>query len=195
MPKQPPSTIENGASNIILVPDVFGITSSIIKLSKELNADAIVDSYDGVDIEFNSEAEAYSYFMTHVGHDAYLTKLSDAIQTAKTSITLVGFSVGATAIWRLSESFSSNTIKRAICYYGSQIRNYSKIDPTFEIELVFPKNEPHFDVCELQANLSRKENVTTTQVNCLHGFMNPRSHNFNKIAYQNQVERLCSIVK
>lgn len=179
--------------NIILVTDVFGITSALIKLSEELNETAIVDPYDGIDMMFNNEADAYSYFMEYVGLDAYLVKLQKIVQPTSTAITLIGFSVGSCAIWRLSDRVQSNSIKRGICFYGSQIRHYSELNPAFEIELIFPESEPYFDVCELQVNLAKKQNVKTIRVDHLHGFMNKRSKNYNWAAYRDQVDRLSAL--
>lgn len=177
---------------IILVSDVFGKTPALISLSEELNADTIVDPYNGVDMGFKSESDAYSYFTEQVGLDLYLAKLLKVIQSGSTSRTLIGFSIGASAVWRLSEKVPSNFVKRAICFYGSQIRHYSELNPGFEVELIFPKSEPHFDVCELQANLSKKQNVKTIKVDYLHGFMNYYSSNYNQVAYQDQVNWLCT---
>lgn len=195
MPKYSPNTIENCISSIILVSDVFGITPTLVKLSEELKVDTIVDPYDGVDMKFNNEAEAYSYFMDHVGLDAYLSKLQNTIQPVPKAKTLVGFSVGASAIWRLSEKVSPNLVKRGICFYGSQIRHYSALNPRFKIELIFPESEPHFNVSELQANLSTKQNVKTVRTNCLHGFMNSLSINYNQLAFQDQVDRLSAALE
>ena len=176
--------------SIILVPDVFGITSALIKLSRALRVDTIVDPYDGVDMTFNNEAEAYSCFLDHVGQDAYLEQLKKAIQLASPTTTLIGFSVGASAIWRLSGTLSSTVVKRGFCFYGSQIRHYSTLNPTFEIELILPESETHFDVCELEANLAKKTNVKIVSTNYLHGFMNSLSSNYDQLAYQNQIDRL-----
>jgi len=53
--------------NIILVSDVFGRTPALVKLGEELNTAIIVDPYDGINMDFKNEAEAYSYFMDNVG--------------------------------------------------------------------------------------------------------------------------------
>lgn len=178
--------------SIILVSDVFGKTPALMQLSEELNAKVIVDPYNGKNMRFENEAEAYSYFIEQVGLDAYLDKLLEITKSVHSDSTLIGFSIGASAIWRLSEKISANFIKRAICFYGSQIRYFTEISPLFEIELVFPKSESHFDVLELQANLSKKHNVKTIKVNYLHGFMNYYSSNYNKLAYREYVNLLSS---
>ncbi|WNC72861.1 dienelactone hydrolase family protein [Thalassotalea psychrophila] len=176
--------------SIIIVSDVFGKTAELIKLSEELNANTIVDPYNGANMKFKSEAEAYSYFIETIGLDAYLAKLINVIESGFTGITLIGFSVGSSTIWRLSEMVSSHIVKRAVCFYGSQIRNFTSVDPLFDIELIFPKSEPHFSVASLQAELAKKQNVKAIKVDYLHGFMNYHSSNYNQAAYKEQINWL-----
>tara|TARA_R110002050_G_scaffold141683_8_gene266865 strand:- start:1452 stop:1994 length:543 start_codon:yes stop_codon:yes gene_type:complete len=168
---------------MILVSDVFGKTPALIKLSEELNARIIVDPYNGVSMNFKNEAEAYSYFMEYVGLDEYLSKLLKMIESIDSISTLIGFSIGASTIWKLAEKSSVKNIARGICYYGSQIRNFKDINPSFEVELIFPKKESHFDVLELQSELSSKQNVKIIKAPYLHGFMNLYSTNYSQTGY------------
>jgi hypothetical protein len=173
--------------NIILVSDVFGKTPALMKLSEELNANIIVDPYDGINMNFKNEEEAYSYFINNVGLDKYLSKLLEITMSISSVTTLIGFSIGASVIWKLSENSAVKNIKSGICYYGSQIRNLKEINPLFEVELIFPKMETHFDVLQLQSELCKKQNVKTMKVNYLHGFMNFYSINYNQVAYKEQL--------
>ena len=178
--------------SIILVSDVFGITPALLKLKDKLGANTIVDPYKGKSMGFKNEAEAYSCFITTVGLDWYVSKVVKTLVSLDSQTTLIGFSVGASAIWRLSLNNDNNIIKQAFCFYGSQIRNYTNIDPCFKINLVFPKNESHFDVSKLKEELTKKHNVITTQVDYLHGFMNYYSSNFNQVGYEQHVALLRS---
>uniref|UniRef100_UPI00259501BC hypothetical protein n=1 Tax=uncultured Paraglaciecola sp. TaxID=1765024 RepID=UPI00259501BC len=184
------SNLKQRFMNIVLVTDIFGRTPALVKLSEELNAKVIVDPYGGVDMAFKNEAEAYSYFMENIGIEDYLSILLKATESISSVCTLVGFSIGASIIWKLSEKLSVKNVNRAICYYGSQIRNFKEVSPLFEIELIFPKKELHFDVLELQNELSKKKNVNTTKVDYLHGFMNLYSTNYNQFAYNEQLNWL-----
>jgi len=56
--------------SIIIVSDIFGKTPALIGIGEELNAKAIVDPYDGQYMMFESESDAYSYFMKNIGFDA-----------------------------------------------------------------------------------------------------------------------------
>jgi dienelactone hydrolase len=106
---------------------------------------------------------------------------------------LVGFSVGASALWALSGEIYMQRKIKAICFYGSQIRHYSEINPIIEIELFFPEHEPHFNVAKLISKLSHKKNVQCHMVPYLHGFMNKKSDNFNKTGYHNYLKILKNI--
>lgn len=177
---------------LILVTDVFGLTPALLKLSKYLGECTIVDPYKGQMMAFSNESEAYSYFIETVGLDNYLSSLLSKINLLKEEVTLIGFSVGASAIWRLSEIMNPH-IKQAFCFYGSQIRNFTQIDPHFKIKLIFPKLESHFDVVTLQNNLQKKANVDTKRVEYLHGFMNYHSCNYNEVGYDAYIKMLRSI--
>jgi hypothetical protein len=176
--------------DIILVSDVFGKTPALVKLSEELNANIIIDPYDGINMNFKNEAEAYSYFIDKVGLDNYLSKLLEITMSISSLTTLIGFSVGASIIWKLSENSSVKNISHGICYYGSQIRNFKELNPLFEVELIFPKVETHFDVLQLQSELCKKQKVKTMKVDYLHGFMNFYSTNYNEVAYLEQLDYL-----
>ncbi len=180
--------------SIIIVSDVFGVTPALLKLGDNLGADVIVDPYKGEDMGFKDETEAYSYFINKVGLDNYLGKLSKVVDSQSGQSTLIGFSVGASAVWRLSENNNNNFITQAFCFYGSQIRNFTHIDPKFKVNLILPKSEPHFDVANLKEELAEKLNVKATQVDYLHGFMNSCSANFNEVAYKQHIDLLRSTV-
>jgi len=177
--------------SIILVSDVFGKTPALVQLCEALNAKLIVDPYDGQNMRFANEADAYAYFMAEIGLEVYLAKLKKTLESSQTVSTLIGFSIGASLVWKLSETVGCDSVKRAICFYGSQIRNLTEVVPQIDVELIFPKSEPHFNVSELLASLTNTPKATTTQVDYLHGFMNLYSDNFNKQAYDEQLELLC----
>lgn len=179
--------------SLILVSDVFGMTPALAQLSEALNADCIIDPYNGVNMDFSDEAQAYAYFIENVGLDAYLMLLKDKLEAMPSGIVLIGFSVGASAIWRFSETVPKGLVKKAIFYYGSQIRNFIDITPNIKTELIFPQSEPHFDVAVLQSQLSERKNVTTRRVEYLHGFMNKHSDNYNQAGYDIQIEWLKNI--
>jgi len=177
----------------ILVSDVFGVTPALLEISKKLAACTIVDPYKGEMMAFKNEAEAYSCFMEKVGLDEYLTRLIEVVENIDKTTTLIGFSVGASTIWRLSEKLKNTLVKQAFCYYGSQIRNFTEVQPRFKINIILPKTEVHFDVVALQASLANKSNVNTQRLEYLHGFMNYHSSNYHSDGYTKQLDFLCSL--
>lgn len=175
--------------NVVIVADIFGKTPALVALANTLGCCTIIDPYKSMDLGFANESEAYRYFTQQVGLARYMQIISTQLQQM-THITVIAFSVGAAAIWRLSESTLATKVSSAICFYGSQIRNATDINPLFAIELVFPVHEDHFDVDKLQHTLSLKNNVTCCQLPYLHGFMNSHSINYHHDAYQQQLTRL-----
>lgn len=168
----------------ILVSDIFGKTPGLEKLVSELSGKfEIIDPYDGANMAFQSEAEAYVYFSKNVGLDEYTRKLSAAIASLDCHSRLLGFSVGASAIWKLSSEPYAQNVLGAILFYSSQIRHDTHLNPVFPVKLVFPKTEEHFSVEEICLILSKNKNVHIHQSEYLHGFMNAHSKNFNMAAY------------
>ena len=181
--------------NTILFSDVFGTTPALIKLKEQLGAISIIDPYEGEYMSFNNEADAYSYFVTNVGLDRYVSNVLKVLSDLQCKTTLIGFSIGASAIWRISQNNKNGLIEQAFCFYGSQIRNYTQITPCFKTHLVFPKRESHFDVSELIDQLVIKQNVDITQVEYLHGFMNAHSSNFDEVGYNETINSMAMLIK
>lgn len=176
-------------NHIIIVSDIFGRTSALEKLVSEMQGSEvkgsveILDPYHSQKMEFDNEGEAYSYFMSEVGLDVYTDKLLNRVKASTDSITLLGFSVGASAIWKLSDNPELKHITRATLFYSSQIRHYTNIEPMFPVRLIFPEMETGFSILELINALKPKKNVDIEQTCFLHGFMNPHSKNYNAKAY------------
>jgi hypothetical protein len=177
----------------IVVSDIFGRTAALEDLCGNLpGITDIVDPYDGQFMAFESESAAYSYFIHNVGLKIYAEKLSKVVSLTSERSFLIGFSVGASAIWLISEQSVSGNIAGAVCFYGSQIRNSTRISPRFPVHIVLPKKEAHFSVLGLSRNLEKKENVEIQRSAFLHGFMNARSKNFCQAAYKKYMHWLCN---
>ncbi len=143
-------------------------------------------------MHFKDEPEAYNYFMANVSVKAYSELLQKFISKVAEPSILLGFSIGATAIWSVSENLSHEIIQRSICFYSSQIRNYTSITPCIETDLVFPSFEPRFSVLEISECLSKKKHVKVHNTPYLHGFMNKLSKNFSQDGYQEYTKWLRS---
>jgi dienelactone hydrolase len=150
----------------------------------------IIDPYNGIHHHFETQAHAYDYFMKQVGLKKYQAILKDRLIPSGPGIVLIGFSVGASAIWGISHLSSLKQVQKAFCFYGSRIRQNTWINPIFDMELIFPEQEPHFDVDNLINCLQKKDQVTCTKTTGLHGFMNELSPHFDPGCYADFIEHL-----
>jgi len=171
---------------LLIASDIFGRTADLEALADQLAqpnvAPLLVDPYGGEYRTFDTEAAAYAAFQREVGLGCYVQILKNAVAAVDGPLTMVGFSVGAAAVWALSDTPNLHPKARAFCFYGSQIRHLATVVPRIAIELFFPDTEPYFDVSDLMAGLSRN-GVVCHQTSYLHGFMNPLSVNFDAKAY------------
>lgn len=176
----------------IIVSDIFGKTAALERLAAALPGEvSIFDPYDSVFMGFENEDSAYAHFCKSLGHDSYAERLKEFIRAQRTDVFLIGFSVGAAAIWSVSVEKTVLNVQKAVCYYGSQIRNNVDVVPNFPIDLVFPSVEAHFSVEDLMQKLAGKSHVSMRQVPYLHGFMNELSVNYNRRGYTQEVQSLC----
>lgn len=168
----------------LLVADIFGKTQALEKIATQLTTTPattvdIFDPYQTQMLGFHNEAEAYAYFTAQVGLAAYTEQLRQHLLKLTSPVTLIGFSVGAAAIWQLASLQQLTKVVAATCFYGSQIRNHLDIQPVFPVQLIFPAQEPHFSVADLMQQLTGRVNVSIQQVTNLHGFMNRHSDNYD----------------
>jgi len=168
----------------ILVSDIFGLSDALEELADQLpGTTKIIDPYAGAKLRFDNESAAYEYFVAHVGMHNYEIRLAEALNKCNEAMQLLGFSVGATACWKLACSATQKNIRQALCFYGSRIRHHVDLDPRIKTTIVLPKMEPTFDVLRLANSVCQKKRVQVLQTNYLHGFMNPQSDNFDVAAY------------
>ena len=180
---------------VVIVSDIFGKTKELISLCDSLNLPCdIIDPYSGKLMHFKDEPEAYDYFMNNVHIKIYSELLQNFIGAVSEPLILLGFSIGATAIWNISENLKNEIVTRSICFYSSQIRKYTSIIPCIDTDLVFPSFEPRFSVLELSECLSKKKNVKVHNTPYLHGFMNKLSKNFSQDGYQEYTRWICSSI-
>jgi dienelactone hydrolase len=171
---------------LIVVTDIYGKTKFLEELLSHLlgkyEVIEIIDPYDSNEIHFKDEEEAYSFFQKYMGHNDYIKKLFSFLKVKPfQEYHLLGFSVGASAVWSISQMLEFNQSTKGICFYGSQIRNFLQVNPKIEIDHYFPKSEPHFSVDELIGILNNKVGVNCFKTDFLHGFMNKKSKNFNEV--------------
>ena len=175
----------------VIVTDIFGRTPSLEALAGAAGSvTAIIDPYGGKEMGFGTESLAYEYFMAHIGIPSYKQQVAARLGEIPQIDLLIGFSVGAAAVWGISGSLPREKIARAFCFYGSQIRHNIDVVPQIPTDHILPRKEPGFDIDDLAATLSHKPAVTVHKTSFLHGFMNRMSPNFSRSGYEAWVDRL-----
>lgn len=184
---------------LIAITDIFGKTKHfqemIDHLSSAYDEVEMIDPYNGVDNRFVSEEEAYEHFQETMGLKKYSEILLQALQSKETNkqIVVLGFSVGASAIWAISGNLKTTCKVRAICFYSSQIRNYLDVIPQITIDLYFAKSESAYDVGKIIKDIVTKPNVTCYNTSYLHGFMNGLSINYDQAGYNQYIKAIRNI--
>ena len=177
--------------DLVIVSDIFGHTPALDRLASRLRADHIhiLAPHDRV---FTDEAEAYAFFQQTTDISGYAGKISEFLWSMEARhLALVGFSVGAAAIWQIAADPKSSWIQKAFCFYGSRIREQTGLCPVFPVDLIFPAQEPHFDVSTLARELSGIPDVSCIREKSgSHGFMNEHSMNFSPVLYRTWTDRL-----
>lgn len=187
--------------SVYVVTDIFGLTPALQKfvstLSKAQHHSTknihIVDPYEGKQMNFANEADAYAYFAKHIGVEQYAAYLHSLLVNDDTEKTLIGFSVGASAIWTISDN-KNLKVDQAVYFYGSQIRHLLDITPQINSTVILPHKEEHFCVDTLQFKIESLSKVSTKRCEFFHGFMNKHSVNFNQQAYTTYTGWLCQIL-
>ena len=188
MPPHNPSNIFLKNMTIFIVTDIFGRTDCLDQLIEDLEIDKesvqIIDPYNGRERSFSNENDAYSAFVAECGMQHYAATVSRIITEDRSGDNYaIGFSVGASALWIASGRPDAMLLKKCICFYSSQIRNYPEVEPNTEIDIYFAATEPAYDVAELITTLSHKPGVHCFTTAHLHGFMNRKSVNFSQAGY------------
>ena len=195
--------------NIIFVADIFGRTEEFKALCQQItfNVEQVLNLKNSVNVEchlidpyqkqpkmFNSEQDAYQYFIKNVTLDGYVNHLKKELSNISGINFLVGFSIGGSAIWQVCAENTSEQNVLATCFYSNQIRHMMQLTPNVETRLVLPMSEEHFSVAEMRTVLQQKPNVTIEQSNKLHGFMNALSLNYDSDAYQDYIKRVTELL-
>jgi len=169
---------------LLIVTDIFGRGPALKPLLQALTTPerniTLLDPYGGREQMFATESDAYSAFITECGHDAYAAKVESTIAESAMEFELaLGFSAGASALWRVLATASAAAIQRAVLFYPGQIHQHLALQPRVPVSLIFGQTEPHFQVAALCQQLAGKVGVTTHISPYQHGFINPASSAFS----------------
>ena len=180
----------------LLVTDIFGHCCGSKRLQQDLAQANItvktVDPYQGKLQHFVDEDKAYVAFSTQCGHDTYAAVVAQALQNSQQCFDFaIGFSAGATALWRALAGTDSTSVKQAILFYPGQIHQYLALKPQIPAQVIFGHSEPHFAVADICQQL-QQQGVTAISTPYAHGFINPASQAFDEAGYQQQLHKLLS---
>ena len=176
-------------THVLVLSDIFGACSGLERLLADLRQSGatlhLVDPYQGKAQQFAGEAQAYDAYIAQCGHDNYAVIAAQALQRSGQPYDIaLGFSAGATALWRALATCDSAQVKQAILFYPGQIHQHLALQPQLATEVIFGHSEPHFDVASVCTQLQTKPGVSAQPTRFTHGFMNPSSKAFDEQGYK-----------
>lgn len=175
---------------VFIATDIFGYTSELRVLTRNLAARARIVSPYGVDSpQHNNEAAAYADFTARTTIERYAEEIAEELRTTAYDL-VVGFSVGATALWLALAQAGVPAPRQAVLYYGSRIGQYAQLRPQGNIQLIFAEKEKSFSPAELVSQLHSAGVDAHVLPGTAHGFMNPLSPGFQPAAYAEQIQKL-----
>lgn len=181
---------------VLLVSDIFGRCEGLRRLIDDVSVPGVslhvIDPYQGQWQNFADEQQAYAAYSEQCGHDAYTALVQQRLtqhQAVAFDLAL-GFSAGASALWRTLAHSTAPAIKQALLFYPGQIYPYLQLTPKVPVRLVFGRSEPHFDVVSVCTELNAKTAVSAQHTRYAHGFLNPASSAFAAEGYQYYITML-----
>ncbi|EAQ64413.1 hypothetical protein MED121_04818 [Marinomonas sp. MED121] len=168
----------------LILTDIFGLSvwTDALKLTLEDAGHHVMmfDPYKGKYLELQDESSAYDAFCQHSTHDNYyLDALGEVKRFAPD--TLIGFSAGASAAWRIA-NVKGLSLSQIHCFYPSQIRYFHDLSPKYSCQLILPSFESSFDVAAMGEYLKGRAKLEIVMSEYGHGFMNPLSAGYEKQA-------------
>ncbi len=171
---------------VLILCDIFGKKYLPELLIKELCHKYDVKILDAYLEEhtFENEREAYDAFISSCGHERYYELVKSYCLVNQVDM-IIGFSIGASVVWRICAE--NLKIKKAICFYPSQIRNHLELTPSFSCDIIFAKKEDSFNTVEVKKVLDKKDFISVSISEYNHGFMNPKSQNYSNEALKKYI--------
>ncbi|MGV7962330.1 dienelactone hydrolase family protein [Photorhabdus tasmaniensis] len=157
----------------IFLTDIHGVSEHIKLIAKRLGGDGLIISpYEKENETSNNQEAMYEYFHSVSSIDEYTYKVRDSLTYINTPVILVGFSIGATVAWRLSND-RNLPVQHFICIFGSRIRDYLDVKPVKSTSLFFSNDEKYFI-----DKLKCADRITVELVDCAHSeISNPNGCN------------------
>ncbi|MEK4425632.1 dienelactone hydrolase family protein [Solibacillus sp. FSL K6-1523] len=177
--------IQKSNQCVILLHEIYGINTHIKHYAHafyQKRYDVYVPDLLQKDKPFSYDEEelAYQNFMTNVGFEKAQNEVNSLIYQLSgkySHIRIVGFSIGATIAWLCS---NNPFVHKVVGFYGSRIRQYTKVVPNAETILIFGTWEKSFNPIELERELSNHSNVVVEIVDAAHGFADPYTPKYDE---------------
>lgn len=169
--------------HIVIATDIYGMEESVGNLAAALRLQgaeiSVISPYeDGAPAPGEDEKEVYAAFAGQCGHERYSEKILALLQEEEWN-GAVGFSAGASALWRALAGYRQKSPSHFLGFYPTRIRKYLDRFPAIQATLVFPRFEEAVDVNALIGTIAGNENIRCLKTPYLHGFLNPRSKNYS----------------
>lgn len=195
------NTNKKSQSVIVVLHEIYGVNKYIIsvcKYYKGLGYDVVCPNLlnTAKTYSYEEEQEAYKNFVENVGFKAAAEKVKSLILKLKkeyNKVFLLGFSIGATIAWILSDE--DKLCHSITGYYGSRIRSYKQINPRCKALLIFSEDEKSFSIDELIGSLKEKKNVQIHVLKGSHGFNDKFSKKYNELSYEKALSLVTDFLK
>ncbi|MET7520133.1 dienelactone hydrolase family protein [Streptomyces sp. NPDC005480] len=169
---------------VVIAHEIYGVNDHIAGVAKALEpyqCDVFTPSFlpSGAVYPREEESRAYSEFMRAPGvtrMSEALTKFTEGLRERYRRVLCIGFSVGATSAWLTS---GTGAVDKAVCIYGSRIRDHLDVQPAAPCLVVFAEQEPSYSVPAVAERLAAHADVATEIYPCSHGFCDPGSPNYS----------------
>ncbi|NHB91962.1 hypothetical protein [Photorhabdus cinerea] len=147
----------------IFLTDIHGISEHVKIIAQHLGHDvSFISPYEKENETPNDKNEVYKYFHNVSSIEKYTCKVRSTLTYINSPVILVGFSIGATVAWRLSED-RHLPVQNTICIFGSRIRDYLDVKPVKPASLFFSNDEKYFI-----DKLEPSDKITIELVDCAH---------------------------
>jgi hypothetical protein len=161
---------------IIVASDIHGVDDALRAQLAVLGQPTILSPWPGEGCPFASEQEAVTEFLRQDGLATYTQKIANAANAE--AAMLIGFSVGATSLWRYVADPQCNPQCHATLYYGSRIRDCTELSPRCPAAVFFAEHEASFDPYALAWTLRQAGSPCAVLGGTHHGFMRATSAHF-----------------
>lgn len=179
---------------IIIATDIHGIHPQLRAMFQDLGNEVhFLSPWPGEGSPYANEQEAVAAFQADHGMEKYQQTIAQAADDLPSL--LIGFSVGATALWRYIASKLCHPHSHAHLYYGSRIRDHQTSIPCCPTQVIFAEHEASFQPADIIANITHPHVACSIIARTHHGFMNPRSPNFREELARREVMYLRSLIE